>query len=125
MIVKAREEGFQLENIYSLLHANEDMINSLYNSVRNILTELYKVGIYQGITGDSVLVVTPTGNKKFPRTRYFEVEEAKRLMKSRMGPMAQNLLLENNLNKLVMPNLVVDAVQYAKLQEEIKNRLIP
>ena len=125
VIVKAREEGFQLENIYSLLHANEDMINSLYNSVRNILTELYKVGIYQGITGDSVLVVTPTGNKKFPRTRYFEVEEAKRLMKSRMGPMAQNLLLENNLNKLVMPNLVVDAVQYAKLQEEIKKQINP
>lgn len=39
-----------------------------------------------------------------------------------MGPMAQNLL-ENNLNKLVMPNLVVDAVQYAKLQEEIKKQI--
>ena len=42
-----------------------------------------------------------------------------------MGPMAQNLLLENNLNKLVMPNLVVDAVQYAKLQEEIKKQINP
>ena len=64
-------------------------------------------------------MVTSAGNKKFPRTRYFEVEEAKRLMKSRMSSIALTLL-ENNLDKLVMPNLVVDAVQYAKLPEEIK-----
>ena len=124
VILKAREQGFQLDNIYSLLYVKEERINSIYNSVRTILTDLYKVGIYQGIAGDSVLVVTSAGNKKFPRTRYFEVEEAKRLMKSRMSSIALTLL-ENNLDKLVMPNLVVDAVQYAKLQEEIKKQINP
>ena len=49
VILKAREQGFQLDNIYSLLYVKEERINSIYNSVRTILTDLYKVGIYQGI----------------------------------------------------------------------------
>jgi putative nucleotidyltransferase with HDIG domain len=124
VIQKAKEQNFHLDNIYSLLYVNEDRINSLYNSIKNILSDLYKVGIYQGITTDSVLIVNSYDSEKYPRTRYFEVEEAKRFIKARLSSTALSLL-ENNLDKLVMPNLVIDAVQYARLQEEIKKQINP
>jgi putative nucleotidyltransferase with HDIG domain len=122
--INARQQGFRLEYVSPELVGGGGRIGNAYNAIRRALREVYEVGVYEGITADSILVAAGNGYQKRNLSRYFEINEAKRLILAKLEPV-QAILVENNWEELILANLVVDAAQYGRLQQEVREKINP
>lgn len=116
--LSGRQQGFQLDNPGLLLTGDKQRIAASHARIKEALEQLYRAGIYAGISGDSIRVKTDGGTQQRSLTRYFELAEAKRLILQKLEP-SLAMLVDNNAGKLILANLVVDADSYAELQKQL------
>lgn len=124
VVLSARQQGFQLDNPGLLLSGDKRRIAAAHARIKQALEELYQAGIYRGLTGENVLVATGAGLQKRSLARYFELDEANRLILQKLEPL-QALLVEKNSAKLVLANLVVDAEAFAAIQKQVLDAIDP
>lgn len=124
VVLSARQQGYQLERSGLLLTGDKTRIASSQTRVKRALEELYKAGIYSAVNGDSIMLNTDRGVEKNSLARHFNIEEAKRLILQRLEP-SLAMLVELNADKLILPNLVVDAQSYSKEQQRLFDSIDP
>ncbi len=120
----AQRLGFQLSDAHRPLSADPEKVNAAYNAIRDGLTDIYRVGIYSNINADSVSVVTDSGLQRNSLTRYYQLEQAKRVLTTRYNGILASLV-RDNLNQLIRPNLLVNENLYRELQRDIRTSLNP
>lgn len=123
-VLRARQQGFQLENSEQLLGMDLKRVAAAHAAIKRNLENLYQAGIYENVEGDSVLVNSEKGIQKRSLSRFFEREEAKRLALLRLDSI-QATLVDANSTKLIVPNLVVDTQKYAQMQDSLKASIDP
>ncbi|NLW18138.1 MAG: HDIG domain-containing protein [Candidatus Cloacimonetes bacterium] len=122
--LKARQQGFELEEVESLLNLDLKKVAATHDAIKRNLETLYRAGIYEEIGGDSILVRSEKGMQKRSLSRFFDLDEAKRLALQRLDPI-QASLVEANSTKLIKPNLVIDKQRYAEIQDSLKAGIEP
>lgn len=118
VVLSARQQGYQLDNPGLLLTGDKPRIAASYARIKTALEDLYKAGIYTAVNGDSIQVITDKGIKKSSLARYFEIQEAKRLIMQKLEP-SLAMLVDKNSTKLILANLVVDTESYAEVQKQV------
>ena len=116
--LSARQQGFLLDNPVLMLTGDKQRISSSHARIKAALEDLYKAGIYSGISGDSIRVETESGTQQRSLARYFELAEAKRLILQKLEP-SLALLVDKNASKLIQANLVLDTESYEEQKKQI------
>jgi len=101
-----------------MLTGDKQRISSSHARIKAALEDLYKAGIYSGISGDSIRVETESGTQQRSLARYFELAEAKRLILQKLEP-SLALLVDKNASKLIQANLVLDTESYEEQKKQI------
>ncbi len=122
--VSAQRLGFQLSDAARNLLADPDRVRASYNDIRDSLIDLYRVGIYSNVSSDSILVVTEAGRRRYPITRYYQLDRAKRVLEERFSG-AAGYLVRDNIDQFVKPNLLINEAKYKQLQQELRASLNP
>lgn len=122
--LKARQQGFQLEGMEQLLNLDLKKVAAAHDTIKRNLETLYRAGIYEEVGGDSILVRSERGMQKRSLSRFFDLNEAKRLALQRLDPI-QAALVEANSARLIRSNLVIDKQRHAEIQDSLKAGIEP
>lgn len=122
--MSARQQGYQLVNPGMLFSKDQNRMDSSRESIKRTMETLYRAGIYADIDADSIKVTTDKSTQKRSLAQFFKREEARRLSLQKLEPTLA-ILVEQNSDKLIIPNLLVDTQNYADLQAELLASIDP
>lgn len=114
----AVKSGYQIDENSLRLATDPARLEPAHNAIKAALSEIYRIGVYGAAEGDDILLVTGNATQKQNKTRFFQLEQAKRKTVGGLrDPLAAGLL-EDNAALLIKPNLVTDQEKLAELTKQ-------
>lgn len=119
----AQKAGFQINDSSLLPAINPKRLESAYTALKGAVSEVYRIGIYDNILADNILVLEGSNLEKHSISRYYQLEQAKRKVLGNLRePWVANLV-NANAELIFKPNLVVDQAKYAELAQQTSNSI--
>lgn len=122
--VSARRLGFTLSDASRNLVTDSERLSGSYDTIKDALMDIYRVGVYANINADSILVLEDTGSRRQNLARFYHLSQAQRLLTGRFSG-GTAILARDNASILVKPNLLVNNAAYDELKRELRAKLNP
>lgn len=115
---KAQKAGFQIDETSLALISNPSRLESAHSELKGAVSDIYRIGVYDNILSDNILVVEGSNLEKHSISRYYQLEQAKRKVIGKLRDPGVANLVSDNEGLIFKPNLVVDQAKYSELAEE-------
>ena len=117
----AQNAGYSLNSDLGELNNRTPLIVRSYNTTRKALGEIYRRGLLSETENDSILFVSASTSEKRNTKEFYQLLDARQALLGKLGSTGVIVgILEDNLSKLLMPNLLLDEERYTEMSNIAK-----